>query len=109
MKNPLTLLDVIEVAKSIKKVVTPEMIKEVLKRYPSAQDNDQSATWNLVIEQLIYEVYYEFGKLERKKEELINEVIEQMKYDISVNDVTAIDELLRYIPIENLNGYLAKD
>lgn len=40
-------------------------------------------------------------------EELINEVIEQIKYDINVSgDVTAIDELLRTVPVINLINYL---
>jgi hypothetical protein len=41
-----------------------------------------------------------------QKENLINEVIEQIKYDILIGDVTAIDELLRFVPEINLIGYL---
>lgn len=43
------------------------------------------------------------------KQNIIDRVIEQMKYDISIGDVTAIDELLHYVPIENMKGYLAEE
>lgn len=37
---------------------------------------------------------------------LIDSVIEQIKEDIKDGDLTAIDELLRFVPKENLIGYL---
>jgi hypothetical protein len=107
--NPITAPDVINVAESIKKAVTSEMISEVIKRYPFAQKQDPTANWSLVVEQLVYEVYYEFGKLERDKEELIDKVVDQMEKDINSQDQTAICELLRFVPIEYLKGYLAED
>ena len=42
-------------------------------------------------------------------QELIDKVLEQMKKDIEVGDLTAIDELLTFVPIRNLKGYLAED
>lgn len=39
-------------------------------------------------------------------DELIDKVIEQIKTDIEVGDVTAVEELLRYIPAPNLEAYL---
>lgn len=44
-----------------------------------------------------------------QKEKLINEVIEQIKYDIAIGDLTAVDELLRFVPDINLVGYLPDD
>ena len=41
-----------------------------------------------------------------QKDKLIDEVIEQIKYDILIGDVTAIDELLRFVPDINLVGHL---
>ena len=41
-----------------------------------------------------------------QKDKLIDEVIEQIKYDILIGDVTAIDELLRFVPDINLVWYL---
>lgn len=48
-----------------------------------------------------------------KKEEVIDLLIEhvmyQMQDDFYKNDVTAIDELLRTIPVEKLIGYLPEE
>ena len=40
---------------------------------------------------------------------LIDSVIEQIKEDIKDGDLTAIDELLRFVPKKNLIGYLPED
>lgn len=37
---------------------------------------------------------------------LIDLVIAKIKEDIECGDLTALDELLRFVPVENLNGYL---
>ena len=39
-------------------------------------------------------------------DKLVDSVIEQIKEDINCGDLTAIDELLRFVPKENLIGYL---
>lgn len=40
-------------------------------------------------------------------DQLVDSVIDQIKYDINVTgDITAVDELLRYIPLENLLNFL---
>lgn len=44
-----------------------------------------------------------------RKELLISKVIEQIKIDINKGDVTAIDELLRFLPSVYLEGYLSED
>ena len=98
--------DVKRIATSINKTLNDTQIEEVIERYPFEQQEDPSATWNLVVENTIYSV---INEVDNKFDELVNEVIEQIKYDISIGDVTAIDELLRYIPRENLKGYLAED
>lgn len=41
-----------------------------------------------------------------KEEDLIEKVIDQIKYDIRIGDVTAIDELLRFVPLEILLNFL---
>lgn len=46
---------------------------------------------------------------ENEKEVLVDKTIERIKQDIIEGDVTAIDELLRFVPIDNLKGYLAED
>jgi hypothetical protein len=40
---------------------------------------------------------------------LIDRVIEEIKMDINSGDVTALDELLTFIPKENLIGYLPEE
>lgn len=52
----ITRIDVIEVANQIGKSLTESDIDEVLAQYPNEQDNDPTATWNLVIENCIYNV-----------------------------------------------------
>ena len=42
-------------------------------------------------------------------EQLIQNVIEQIKKDIASGDVTAIDELLRYVPAQKLESFLSED
>ena len=44
--------------------------------------------------------------VEDTKQELVDKVIEQIKQDILDGDVSAIDELLKFVPVENLKGYL---
>lgn len=43
------------------------------------------------------------------KEQLINEVIENIKKDVYSGDLTAVDELLRFIPTKYLIGYLPEE
>ena len=40
------------------------------------------------------------------KQETIDKVIEEIKRDIAVGDVEALDEMLSFLPIENLIAYL---
>jgi hypothetical protein len=42
-------------------------------------------------------------------EQIIDNVIEQIKKDIESGDVTAIDELLRYVPTQKLEAFLSED
>ena len=42
----------------------------------------------------------------KPNQELIDKAIEQIKKDIAMGDVTAIDELLGFIPEQYLKGYL---
>ena len=48
--------DVLQVAKSINVTLTDEQITEVLKIYPAEQEQDPTGTWNLVIENCIYQI-----------------------------------------------------
>jgi hypothetical protein len=46
---------------------------------------------------------------EEKRQRLIDRVIDQIKYDISIGDVRAVDELLHFVPNQNLIGFLSDD
>jgi hypothetical protein len=39
-------------------------------------------------------------------QELVDKVIEEIKRDVYSGDLTAIDELLKFIPVQYLKGYL---
>jgi hypothetical protein len=58
-------------------------------------------------------VYYNtLGNVLKEKEDfnnLVDSVIEKIKEDIKDGDLTAIDELLRFVPKENLIGYLPEE
>ena len=56
LEHGISIDDVSEVALSIGKTVTEEQAQLILDRYTNAQEDDPGATWNLVIENLIYEV-----------------------------------------------------
>jgi hypothetical protein len=47
--------------------------------------------------------FYDKGKV---PQELVDEVLHQIKVDIAEGDLTALDELLKGISIKNLLGYL---
>jgi hypothetical protein len=40
------------------------------------------------------------------KQELIDSVLDQIEIDVKIGDLTAIEELLQYIPEQYLMGYL---
>jgi hypothetical protein len=42
-------------------------------------------------------------------QKLIDRAIEQIKKDVESGDLTAIDELLKYVPAKNLEAFLSED
>lgn len=46
---------------------------------------------------------------EQLKQNLLNQVIEQIKEDIRDNYLESLEELLNFIPNENLLGYLQEE
>ena len=42
----------------------------------------------------------------KKEDELYDKVLEQIKQDVADGDLSAIDELLKFVPKENLEAYL---
>ena len=56
MNNQITKQNVIEVADSISIKLTDDQINEVLEMYPFDQEQDPTATWDLVVENIIYSI-----------------------------------------------------
>ena len=76
----ITRLDVIEVGNQIGKCLSESDIDEVLAIYPNEQDNDPTATWNLVIENCIYNVINVINDNNLKTiKNKYSEVVEKMK------------------------------
>jgi len=45
----------------------------------------------------------------KPNQELLDKVLEQLKLDVEMEDFTAIDELLSFVPVKNLEGYLPEE
>lgn len=43
------------------------------------------------------------------KQELVDKALEQIKEDVATGDLTAIDELLMFVPTKNLKGFLPEN
>lgn len=55
MKNTISKEDVLQVAQSINmKTPSDDIIQEIINEYPGEQEQDPSATWNLVVENQLY-------------------------------------------------------
>ena len=48
-------------------------------------------------------------KSPKSKQDLIEKVLEQIELDIHCSDLEAIEELLTFIPVENLIAYLPEE
>lgn len=58
--KPISENDVQFVAGTIfNRVLTPEQVAIVLERYPSAEEEDPGATWNLIVENIIHQIFIE--------------------------------------------------
>jgi len=60
----ITKEDVLQVAKSIDKTITDKQAERILDEYPAWMEQDVTATWDLVVEDLIYFVL--FDEMEEK-------------------------------------------
>lgn len=65
------------------------------------------ASWLWGFDQFINDITTPRG--ESMSDKLIDAVIEQIKKDILIGDVTAIDELLRYLPKQKLEAFLSEE
>lgn len=108
--------DVLHVARQLNFFPTEEQIQEVIERFEEEADSDPSGCLPLWIENLLYDIevvqrvpatYHSSNpKPTEADQELVDRVIEEIKRDIENQDVTALDELLKFVPVEYLKGYL---
>jgi hypothetical protein len=47
--------------------------------------------------------------MNKSREQIVEQVLHQMRKDMINHDLTAIQELLEVVPIENLIGYLPEE
>lgn len=108
--------DVLEVAQDLNFYPTEEEIQEVIAGYEDEVESDPSGCMPLWIENLLYSMevqqivpakYHSSNpKPTDADQPLVDQVIEQIKKDINDGDLTVLDELLKFIPIEYLRGSL---
>ena len=61
MKSNITTEDVFNVADSLNMEISETVAEEVLYRYEEEQDDDPSANWTLVIENILYNLIRNWG------------------------------------------------
>ena len=54
MTNEITPIDVVNVADSLKMNISIKQVRQVLEIYDGEADNDPTATWDLIVENCIY-------------------------------------------------------
>jgi hypothetical protein len=54
MTTEITPIDIVNVADSLKKDITIKQVRQVLEMYNAEADNDPTATWELIVENCIY-------------------------------------------------------
>ena len=111
--------EVLIVAKSLHFYPTEAEIKEIIERFDEEADSDPSGYWRLWIENLLYSMevrqvvppaYDDSNpKPTDSDQPLIDKCIERIKQDVEAQDFTAIDELLKFVPVEYLKGFLSED
>jgi hypothetical protein len=54
MTTEITPIDVVNVATDLKMDITIKQVRQVLEMYDDAADNDETATWDLIVENCLY-------------------------------------------------------
>ena len=54
MTKEITAIDVVNVATELKMDITIKQVRQVLEMYDDAADNDETATWDLIVENCLY-------------------------------------------------------
>ncbi len=94
-KNPIAIEDIKNVAKELNFAEPNEMqLDEIILRYPVAQEEDQTGTWDLVVESLLYDVMdekYDF-ELAISNEE-ITDIANSLKKEINPEIIREVKNL----------------
>jgi hypothetical protein len=96
----------------IQDIFYPDFEGELLEEeFYQLMDDDLSVlrfleSYQCDIEELCVVPLDDFYDEEKPSQELIDEVLEQIKKDVAGGDVTAIEELLMHVPLSKLGGYL---
>jgi len=108
--------DVIKVAKELHFFPTEEELQEVMADFEEEAENDPSGSLPLWIENLLYshEVVQRVPAKYHSSnpqptdadQDLVDAVIEDIKRQFQFGDITVLDELLKFIPLEYLKGSL---
>jgi hypothetical protein len=54
MTKEITAIDVVNVATELKMDITIKQVRQVLEMYDDEADNDKTATWDLIVENCLY-------------------------------------------------------
>ncbi len=54
MTKEISPIDVVNVAESLKMDITIKQVRQVLEMYDDEADNDSTATWDLIVENCLY-------------------------------------------------------
>ena len=57
MTKEITAMDVVNVATELKMDITIKQVRQVLEMYDDAADNDETATWDLIVENCLYNLH----------------------------------------------------
>lgn len=109
------LLDLERITQNGREIVT-EKVLQLLARYKgkdvfATEFEDETAISIFVFDEfsiihLINLTYDKINEPEIVIENIIDDVIKEIKKDITTNDYTAIAELLKFIPLKNLKAFL---
>ena len=110
--------DVLSIARRLHFYPTANQIQEVLDRIEEEAELDPTGDWNLWMENIMYDIevqqivppkYSNSNPLPVDADQpLVDKVLEEMgkEFRDENSDLTAIEELIKFIPVEYLKGFL---
>ena len=92
--SQIVIEDIERIASKLGFKPTDEQKKEILERYPSAQKEDLSGTFDLVVEQLLHEVCESPSKQEEDGENHLTMFENGIEDDEDDNEIKTADEII---------------